>query len=527
MIIDGYIDEPAALGVRPFIHPMVRATYGAALDAGAEAEYVTIDHLRAGAELPQADISVVLAGCAVPGRYLRSMPASSREIVAVSARLPGFRVIGGPAAASDLGGFELRASKDPPAAVFDLLTLDRPGDRVRTLKEWNRWMIKGAGVVVEHPDHPEPLVAEVETYRGCHRYRSGGCSFCVEPLKGAPMVREVEDIVAEAEALIGVGVRHLRLGGQTCFVSYAARTTADGAVPNPEAVERLLSSIARLGPDTLHLDNANPAVMADHPDETIRVLRSIVRHCTSGNVLALGMESADPRVIEENNLNSTPEQVMAAIAMMNEVGRDRGETGLPRLLPGLNFIVGLDGESQRTLELNLEFLREVRRRGYLLRRTNIRQVAPLRRGFRMNVTRGQFLRFKESVREEIDRPMLKLIAPEGQVLRRVYTELREGGRTFGRQIGTYPLLVGFNYPLELEMYVDAKVVGWGRRSVTAVEYPLDVNRCPLDALESLPGVGRKRASRIVRGRPIGGFEGLLGALDDPAIAHRIRPFLDI
>ena len=34
LIIDGYIDEPASLGVRPFISPLVRATYGAAQGRG-------------------------------------------------------------------------------------------------------------------------------------------------------------------------------------------------------------------------------------------------------------------------------------------------------------------------------------------------------------------------------------------------------------------------------------------------------------------------------------------------------------
>ena len=34
-VIDGYIDDPAALGVPPYISPMIRAVAGAARDAGA------------------------------------------------------------------------------------------------------------------------------------------------------------------------------------------------------------------------------------------------------------------------------------------------------------------------------------------------------------------------------------------------------------------------------------------------------------------------------------------------------------
>ena len=36
VLIDGYIDDPAALGVPPYISPMIRSIAGAALDAGAD-----------------------------------------------------------------------------------------------------------------------------------------------------------------------------------------------------------------------------------------------------------------------------------------------------------------------------------------------------------------------------------------------------------------------------------------------------------------------------------------------------------
>ena len=35
LLIDGYIDDPAALGVPPYISPIIRAIAGAAMDAGA------------------------------------------------------------------------------------------------------------------------------------------------------------------------------------------------------------------------------------------------------------------------------------------------------------------------------------------------------------------------------------------------------------------------------------------------------------------------------------------------------------
>jgi len=525
VIVDGFIDEPACLGVPPYLSPQVRAAAGAAADAGAEVAYLTIDQLRNGAIIPEADVTLMIAGIAVPGKYLRAMPASGREVRELAGRLPGIRVLGGPAALdpSYEEGYHVLSRQDPARVLHDILKGEEPDDRWRTLPQWNRWLLAGADIAKEHPDFPQPLVAEIETYRGCARYASGGCSFCVEPMKGAPMARDEEDIIAECAALRRAGVTNFRLGAQTCIVSYKADLAAGDPIrPNPAAVERLFAGIAGLRPDVLHVDNANPAVIAAWPEESEKVLTSLVRHCTSGNILALGLESADPAVKEANNLNATAEQTMNAIRMINEIGGERGENGLPRLLPGLNIIIGLDGETSRTLELNRAFLDAVLDGGYLLRRLNIRQVIPARRDFRPAVSRSQFIRFKEGVRDSIDRPMLQKLVPVGTVLRNVFTEVREGNATFGRQIGSYPLLVGFPYPIEVGRFVDASVVSWGYRSITAVEHQLDVNACSLAALEALPGVGRKRAIRLFRKRPMRSFDDLAAALDDSKVAEGLR-----
>ena len=130
---------------------------------------------------------------------------------------------------------------DAAAAVYDLLDVGKAGDRWRESGEWDRWMLLGADCVLSHPDHPQPLTAEMETYRGCVRYVNGGCSFCVEPLKGRPVFREPEAIVAEARALRERGVVNFRLGSQTCIISYKAELDGtDCPRPNPDALEELL-----------------------------------------------------------------------------------------------------------------------------------------------------------------------------------------------------------------------------------------------------------------------------------------------
>jgi radical SAM superfamily enzyme with C-terminal helix-hairpin-helix motif len=340
----------------------------------------------------------------------------------------------------------------------------------------------------------------------------------VEPLFGDVTFRRPKEILAEAAALSDAGVRNFRLGAQSCVYCYMSKEIGESETPapNPEEVEKLLRDVREtVHPDVFHLDNANPAVIAEHPSESREVTKAIAEYCTSGNVLAFGLESADPVVANENNLNSTPEQALKAIRMVNEVGAQRGPTGLPLVLPGINFVCGLDGESRGTYRLNMEFLREVLREGLLLRRINIRQVIPSRSEFPVIASKQDFAKFKRAVREEIDAPMLERIAPNGCVLRSVFAEVREGSRTYGRQVGTYPLMVTIPYPVELGSKIDVAVTMSAYRSVTGVIYPTDVNSASLSMLQAVPGIGKKRAMKIVRGRPFSEAARLWEIFDEP------------
>ena len=524
LLVDGYIDDPAALGVPPYISPIIRAIAGAALDAGADrVEYVTIDMIRHGARLPQADVSVVMSGNTVPGKYLRSMPMSVKELEALFPKLSGWRLIGGSAADADIAGrFDFVIRKDLAASLYDGMCGREVGERYRTLDEWNRWMLLGADIVKQHQDFPQPLIAEVESYRGCHRWSTGGCSYCIEPLKGRPLMRSPSDIIAEAERLRDLGVRNLRVGGQTCIVSYGSEDDSPVPRPDPEAVSDLFEGLGALGFDVLHVDNANAAVISTYPEESERVLETLAHRCTDGNVLALGMETADPRVVIENNLNSTSEQVLDAVRAINRIGGGRGPNGLPRLLPGINIVCGLDGETADTYRMDMDLLRAVRDEGLMVRRINIRQVLPVRREFEVRVDQRRFKRFKEEVRSDIDRVMLERVAPYGTVLRNVYMEIHDGNTTFGRQIGSYPLLVGIPYKVDLDTFHDVFITDWGYRSITGVTYPFDINSQPMTALASLPGIGKKRASRIVMERPLSGFDDLLRVVEDPNVVDHLR-----
>src|SRR5207245_7175102 len=110
-----------------------------------------------------------------------------------------------------------------------------------------------------------------------------------------------------------------------------------------------------------------------------------------------GLESSGPCVTEANNLNIDADGCLAAIRMVNRDGRARTENGMPRLLPGLNFVAGLDGETKKTFHLNLAFLKRLLNEDLWVRRINIRQVRPVRREFEPTGLYREFRKFKEAV----------------------------------------------------------------------------------------------------------------------------------
>ena len=511
IILDGYVDEPSCLGVPPYISPYARLMYGALNGAGLDTRYATIDQWRSGEADPAGnELLVAIRHVAVPGKYLRGMPASDNELARIGHEFIGRSVVSLGATAKGIPrrvaeAFDHVTRGDPDAYVSDLLVERDESCRSRTYEEWSRWLLDGAVACKHHPDYRGPLIAEMQMYRGCVRYLSGGCGFCIEPLQGEPQFRLPEDIVSEAETLSDMGVRNLRLGAQTCVYSYMAKGIGETEtpIPNAESIARLLRAIKENAqPEVFHLDNANPAVIAAHPHEATEVTKAIAEYCTGGNVLALGLESADPAVARANNLNATSDDTLKAVRMINEFGARRGPTGLPVVLPGLNFLCGLKGETKETYSLNIRFMKGLLSERLLLRRINIRQVIPVRDDSSGVRLRAEFSRFRRHVREQVDLPMMERMLPNGTVLSAVYTELREGGRTFGRQAGTYPILVGLPYPYDTGRWVNVSVTGRSPRSVIGIVHPTPVNSSTLSMLEAVPGIGRRRAMAIIRRRPI-------------------------
>jgi len=546
-IVDGYVDEPAHFGVPPYLSTYPRYTAGALVDAGVPTDrivYHTIDELREDrskrADVANADLMIYVGGMTVPGKYVGGTPAEPDEVRELGWTADGTTLLGGPVrfgvGEENVGATETErddldydfvAKGDVEAAAYDLVEngLEGFGNRMRDVAEADRWAAAGAFIVEQHPNHPDYLICELETARGC-AYR---CSFCTEPLYGNPSFRPARSVVDEVDALSDRGVRHFRLGRQADILAFGG----DGEAPNPEALRALYGGIREVAPDlrTLHLDNMNPVTIIEYPEASREAIRIIAEHNTPGDTAAFGLESADPVVREQNDLLVSAEECLEAVRVVNEEGGWRPGDGpettpdgtgrvtgpstgpdtsprLPKLLPGINLVHGLAGEREETFEHNERFLQRVYDEGLMLRRINIRQVMAFA-GTEMAKTGAQiahdhkrlFKSYKRRVRETIDNPMLKRVVPPGTILPDVYLEYHQDGRTFGRQLGTYALLVAVPGERELGTTIDVAITDHGYRSVSGVPYPLDINAASMAELEAIPGINRGTAGDVIVGRP--------------------------
>jgi radical SAM superfamily enzyme with C-terminal helix-hairpin-helix motif len=505
-ILDCYTDEPAGLGVPPFIGVWPR--YGAGLYEE-EPTYLTIDDIRliryvesvpkvvidppAGRThievlnhtreydelkrvLAETNELVIVVGVQTPGKYLSARPGTLHEVnklLGVAGFQPAIRgrdaldtrdappvhgsfrtILTGPVLT---GGTQFRGGalpQLPDAHDFDELqplVFD-------TYEQLQPHALQGAHLIAQMPRLANRIV-EIETGRGCPRGK--GCSFCTEPIKQSVLWRRPELVIEEVKALMGFGAKAFRLGKQSCIYSY------EGG--DPQKLETLLSGLTALKPTILHIDNANPMMIDERRTELF------VKYLTPGSTAAMGIESFDPEVTKANNLNCPYDMAFETIRLVNRIGGFRGDNGCHALLPGINILLGLAAETPDTLDKNFAALKRILDEGLLIRRINIRRVVPFPGTALYEEVGQKYLRrnqryytpWIEKVRQEIDIPMLQRLFPIGTVLKDLCSEVHNGGTTFMRQIGSYPILVAVWERLPLNEFFNVRVTGYRRRSLLA------------------------------------------------------------
>ncbi|MDH5656525.1 MAG: radical SAM protein, partial [Spirochaetia bacterium] len=400
LILDFYVDEPACFGVPPYISPYCRYTAGSLAAAGIPEKnihYMTVDDYRRNKKTVPDDYALVIliAGATVPGRYLGGKIGSVAEILEFldfrkKHQKHSLTLIGGPvkysgseicSAMEEKRGLVVRGDIELYAGLFaegkpGLPDSSFPLKEKRTYGQIDLWAESGAFITTQHPNFPY-LILELETYRGCTR--NVYCSFCSEAFYGRPTFRKPEGIFSEVRELYRMGNRYFRLGRQADLMSYLPKMNDiqnSFPRPDPKSINLLYSGIRKAAPELkmLHLDNINPGILSTFPEESEEILKIICSNNTAGDTAAMGIESVDSAVITLNDLKSSEEESFRAVEIVNRHGSRRNH-GIPLLLPGLNFIHGLAGESDSTFEKNYNFLKKILDAGLLLRRINIRQAA--------------------------------------------------------------------------------------------------------------------------------------------------------
>lgn len=507
-LLDGYLDEPSCLGVPPYISPHIRYVYGSLLDAGIPKEYIdykTIDDFRNNWEqnterLESYDLFIIIAGTTVPGNYLGGRPISLKEIKQLGNHVfYPTKVLGGPITLvkNQMSGYDILTKETAALDIYSRLkNLDFDKLKSSAADHISRWAKLGARLTKLHPSYPN-VVCELETFRGCPR--SKHCAFCSERLKTLHYFRSPAQIINEVNSLSNFGNHYYRLGCQTDILSYP-RDQKNRL--KPKVMQELYAGIREADPDlkVLHLDNINPATIIQSGEKSREILEIITKYNTEGDTAAFGLESADPQVLQRNNIEADPELAFQAIRILNEIGSKR-VNGVPKLLPGINFLHGLIGEREETFEYNYNFLKRVFDAGLMLRRINIRQVVQINNYPTADIDKRKFKEYKKKVNENINKPMLKRVFPANTILKNVRIEKIEGKISYGRQLGTYPILVAVPGNLKINKFYNVKVIDHGYRSITALPWPITINELTADQLSFIPGIGKKRAANIFLEKP--------------------------
>ena len=554
LVFDGYVDEPSCFGVPPYVSPYVRYAFGLLCTWDFDVTYKTVDSWR---KTPredlwkESDMVVLITGFTVPGRYRGGSPLLLKELEHLL-NLPrkGLLFFGGSIAqgyslqggrsAKNMESFAGQGdcfSEDPASSLNLYLREGRFDPHVRkNYDHLARWAVAGAALVLQHPCYPH-VIAELELSEGCGK-TGKHCSFCTEWQRASYRERPLEDILQEVEALSTYGVRAFRLGKCSDILGYGGIQEACGRRPNPEILKKLYEGIRKACPEleVLHTDNCNPQTIAKFPEDSRKAVAIIARHNTEGDCLSLGLENLDPSVLRLNNLKVTFQEALEAVRIINEAGgwRER-KRGLPKVLPGLNFLLGLPGETEESYEINSLFLESLIQEHLLVRRINIRKVisfagSPLPeilKRFPLRIKPQKTKHWKEWVRNEIDPILFERFAPLGTVLQGIITEKRLGNCLFGRFLGSYPPLVGIMDECLTEgMKINVAVTDYGKRSLTGVPFPLSLESCSRINLLALPGIGKARAEQILRerGKKEKRIFSLEHILDEPEIAAKIAMY---
>ena len=176
------------------------------------------------------------------------------------------------------------------------------------------------------------VTAFLTVQEGCDKF----CTFCVVPYtRGSEVSRPVSQIVAEAERLVGEGVRELTLLGQNvnAWTGFDANGSAMGL---GDLLYRLsdINGLARLRYTTSHPRDMDERLINAHRD-----LRMLMPY------LHLPIQSGSDRILKLMNRRHKADEYVALI--------ERVRVARPDIALSGDFIVGFPGETDADFEATM------------------------------------------------------------------------------------------------------------------------------------------------------------------------------
>ena len=201
--------------------------------------------------------------------------------------------------------------------------------------------------------------AYVKIAEGCNH----PCSFCIIPrMRGSHRSRLQGDIVAEAKALIADGVKEINLISQdSTYYGLDLRPNHSRAISSPEkftaaakALDSGATTICSLlreldsleGDFWIRLLYTHPAHWTDELIETIAASRKVARY------VDMPLQHIHENMLERMRRETSQQYIVDLIKKIR--------AGVPGIALRTTFIVGFPGETEKSFETLLDFIRETK-----------------------------------------------------------------------------------------------------------------------------------------------------------------------
>jgi len=216
-------------------------------------------------------------------------------------------------------------------SIADLVERVRSGERRVTAVE----TVERPRVHRDERLRPVRFKAFLAIMRGCENY----CSYCIVPsVRGREESRPADEIVAEAQVLVGDGVKEITLLGQ------AVNRYDDGSGTRLPELLRLLDGLPGLR--RLHFVTSYPSHVDGALIDAIAGCKTVTRF------LHVPAQSGSNRILKSMKRHYTAESYARMAARLREA--------VPDMELGSDFIVGFPGESEADFEATLDLMQRVR-----------------------------------------------------------------------------------------------------------------------------------------------------------------------